>query len=1024
MHERKMSRVPSMFKYFSMPISHLFLHQFGSWALLVTVFNLHTAITVKAQNSYSAKIQEPDYSEQLPRIPPKTPAEAIATFRIRDGFRIELAASEPEIASPVAIDFDEDGRLFVAEFPEFNQQSNQQPQGRGRIRLLEDTQDNGVYNKSTIFLEDVDTPTAVCCYAGGVFIGSVPNILYAKDTDGDGRADLRRVVYSGFGRDLLDEALLNSFHWSFDNRIHVQTSRSGGNLRPGDKPNAKPVSVHNGVLVFDARTEAFEMTSGIGQHALGLDDWGRAFVCTNTDPIRLVMYDRRYLSRNPYLEAPPAELPIAQGGYTSKVFRISPNEPWRVLRTMRRTTGIEAPHSTEGAEPSGYFTAASGTTVYRGDAWPKEYRGDVFVGEVANNLTYHARLEPRGLELIASRVESMADFLASTDIWHRPVQYANSPDGCLFLIDMYRHVIQGAANMTPAIVKHLDIGGGFDMGRLYRIVPNKFERRPTPRLSQASTTELVALLEHANGWHRDTASRLLYERQDRAAKEPLQKVAKESSSSLGRMHALYALNGLNQLDAVIVLSGLRDNDANVREHALRLAEQFSSSPEIQAQFFQMTEDADLHVRYQLAFSLGALAGELPNGALVRLAQRDGSDAWCRLALFSSVHGRAGQLFQLLLEQTSLRNSEPIQEILKSLARMIGSAHRDHEIAEFIQGANKLSVSDSSLRRELVRHLVTKLPPSASRMLTGTESGAVGVAFVELLRDAMQIAADEKQGVDERVTAIHLLNQLDFARVRELLAQLIHVRQPPTIQSAAMKTLARFDAHAVPMLLTEAWPNLSPQLRNSAMEAFFSRPTWLEALFDAIQLERIKPAEMGPTRILSLRNSTDNQLRVRALKLLGDFSLESRQSVVDAYQPALEMRGDPLRGQSAFRKNCSACHQLEGVGTQTGANLKAIRDQGLPAILLSILDPNREVKPEFVGQVLLTTDGRTVTGLITAETANSLTIRRSDGESETILRLDIEETRNTGVSFMPEGLEKIFDLQEMADLLSYLTSAKP
>src|SRR4029453_17713975 len=145
------------------------------------------------------------------------------------------------------------------------------------------------------------------------------------------------------------------------------------------------------------------------------------------------------------------------GGYNTKVFRISPNEPWRVVRTRLRTTGVESPHPTEGAEPSGFFTAASGVTVYRGDAWPAEYRGDVFVGEVANNLVYRARLEPSGVGLLALRADRDAEFLASTDIWFRPVQMANGPDGALYVLDMYRGLIDAAEFMPPAIVKHMDV---------------------------------------------------------------------------------------------------------------------------------------------------------------------------------------------------------------------------------------------------------------------------------------------------------------------------------------------------------------------------------------------------------------------------------------------------------------------------------------------------------------------------------------------------------------------------------------
>src|SRR5262245_38658279 len=257
-----------------------------------------------------------DYASELPRVPPKSPAESLKTFRLHPGFRIELAAVEPHVASPVALDFDEDGRLYVAEFRDFNRGAAKQP--RGRIRLPEDTDGDAVYDKSTVFLDDVDAPTAVCCYGGGVFVGAVPNILYAKDTDGDGKADICRVVFTGFARDVGGEAIMNSFHWNFDNRIHISTSLSGGEIRHADLMEAAPVSVRGQGFAFDPRTEAFEVTSGGGQHGLTMDDWGRTFVNTNSEPVHLLMYDRRYLARNPYLEAPPASVRIAPGGYNTK----------------------------------------------------------------------------------------------------------------------------------------------------------------------------------------------------------------------------------------------------------------------------------------------------------------------------------------------------------------------------------------------------------------------------------------------------------------------------------------------------------------------------------------------------------------------------------------------------------------------------------------------------------------------------------------------------------------------------------
>jgi putative membrane-bound dehydrogenase-like protein len=975
-----------------------------------------------AQKADVARADE-DYARELPHIPPKTPADSLKAFRLHPGFRIELAAAEPLLASPVALDFDEDGRLYVAEFREFNQGASKHSHGRGRVRLLEDIDSDGVYDKSTNFLPDLDSPTAVCCYDGGVFVGAPPNILYAKDTDGDGHADVRRVVFTGFARDVGGEAMMNSFRWLFDNRIHVQTSTSGGMVRHAERHDAKPVSVRGQGFCFDPRTEAFEVTSGGGQHGMSMDDWGRTFVCTSHDPIFLIMYDGRYLARNPYLEAPAPAIKIAPGGYTTKVRRISPNEPWRVVRTRLRTTGVEAPHPTEGDQPSGYFSAASGVTIYRGDAWPAEYRGNVFVGEVSNNLIYRARLVPDGVGLTALRADPGAEFVASTDVWFRPVQMANGPDGALYVLDMYRYLIEATDFMPPAIVEHLDVGAGFDKGRLYRIVPDGFRRPPPTRLGNASTGELVALLEHQNGWHRDTASRLLYQRQDLRAVAPLKRLAAAAKSPHGRMHALYALDGLKALDSATVLHGLHDADPRVREHALRLAEPFESAPEVRAEVEQMSDDPDLRVRYQLAFSLGAVRGEMPSRALVKLARRDAGNAWVRLALLSSVSGRAGQVVRILLADHEVRAAPHGVALLAALAAVIGSANRADEVAALTQGIDALPEGEQALARELTHVLFARLPLAGRARFANQSKGKARTMLADLLRDARKSALAEELPVVNRVAAIRTLGLAPLAAHQELFRDLLKARQPQPVQAAAVETLARFDQPDVSAMLLEAWPGFSPQSRASAVEALFSRPGWIAAFFDAVEQGKLNRTDVDPARIQILATHAEARLRARAAELFATTRLAGRLDVVAAFQEALELKGDAARGKAVFKKECSSCHQLEGVGSQIGADLNAMRDQAMEVVLQSILDPNREVKPQYVSYVLATSTGRTLTGMITAETASSLTLRRADGTSETVLRIDIEELRSTGVSFMPEGIEKQIDVPAMADLLAYLKAAR-
>jgi putative membrane-bound dehydrogenase-like protein len=969
-----------------------------------------------------APAREKDYADQLPRIKPLEPGEALKSFQTRPGFRIDLVAAEPLLRSPVAMDIDENGRLFVVEFPEYNEYGSKKPHGRGCVRMLEDTHGDGRYDKSIVYVDNLNSPVTVACWDGGIFVGCVPDILYCKDTKGDGKADIRKPVFTGFSRDAAGEAMLNSFHWGLDNRFHVSTSLAGGNVTRTGVKGDRPVSVRGQGFLFDPRTGTFEVTSGGGQHGMSMDDWGRTFVCGNSEPANLIMYDGRYLARNPYLPAPAAAVNIVPGGKNAKIFRISPNEPWRVLRTKLRTAKI-VPGSDEGGQPSGFFTGATGVTIYRGDAWPAEYRGNVFVGEVSGNLIYRAVLKPNGVGLTALRAEENVEFLASRDNWFRPVQFAHGPDGCLYVIDMYRELIEGAAFLPPQILKHLDTSSGVDRGRIYRVAPKDFKQPKPPRLGKLSTGELVALLEHANGWHRDTASRLLYQRQDRSAIAHLRTLAAKSSSPLGRAHALYALEGMKALDVSRVLAALGDIDPRVRTHALRLAEQHAANPAVAARMGRMTEDADINVRYQLAFSLGAATGNAPARPLAKLALRDGGDPWFQLAVLSSANPRQGELFRRLVAEKEFRATAHGQTILNQLAVQVGAAGRKDALAVLIKALDGLPGGEKGLAQALVRGLASKAVPGVRDQLTGAASGKTGAILADLLRDARRTSADPRHNDSDRAAAIRTLGLAPFAEVRGLLKDSLQPSQPQPVQAAALETLGRFDHSDVPALVLEAWTTFSPQLRATAAETLFARPAWVLAFLDAVEKGKVARGDVDPARIQLLQSSSDEKVRARSKKLFAGAGLSKRADVVKAYRKALDLKGDAVRGKVVFKNHCCTCHKLEGAGNSVGADLSAIREQGLEAVLLNILDPNRDVKPQYLSYLLETKRGRTITGMITAETASSLTLRRLDGTAETVLRIDIDVLRSTGLSFMPEGLEKQIDVRAMADLLAYLNSIR-
>ncbi len=961
--------------------------------------------------------KDKDYAAELPRLPPKEPADALKTFKLAPGFKIELAASEPAIRSPVAVDFDEDGRMYVAEFPEYNQHGNPNFKERGAIKLLEDTKGTGVYDKVTTFAQ-IDSPVALACWDGGLFVGAVPHIYYLKDTKGTGKADVKKIIYTGFARDKAGEAMLNSFRWGLDNRFHVSTSAAGGDVKLAEAKDAKVFNVKGQGFLFDPRSLKFELVAGSAQHGMSMDDWGRKFTCDNSNPCLMMMYDGRYLLKNPYVQAPPPLLNIHGENQANYLKRISPNEPWRIVRTRLRLEGVvKGPLETK--QVSGHFTGTTGVTVYRGDAFPPEQRGTLFVGEVANNLVYHARVVPSGLTANAKRVEDGMEFLASTDTWFRPCQFANAPDGTLYVIDHYREIIETTESIPPMILKHLHIESGVERGRIWRVVPDEFKRRPAPKLSKATTAELVALLAHPNGWHRDTAARLLYQRQDSAATPLLRKLLRDTDSPLAKAHALYALDGATALRVEDAVRAALDTHPRVREHGLKLLEKFQADSRAPKDVMLSLSDTepDVRVRYQLAFSVGAVESFLATEALYNLALKDGKNPWMRVAILTSAHGRRGELVRRLTENEMFRRSPEGKLLTGALAAQIGAANQLDEIADLLRALDKVPAAEG---RELMANLLSKLPPKSRDRIN---RGKAGELFAALLADAIKTSGDEKKPLLERVSAVRTLGLAEFDKVMANFSAFLKVRQPEAVQKAALETLARFEQAGAVSVIIDAWPSLSPQVRATAAETLFARAAWIHTFLDAVEKGQIKTGEIDPARIKLLQVFADAKIRGRAEKLFAGTQLSKRKDVVDAYQKSLTLKGDAKNGKVLFKKNCAACHKLEGVGEQIGAELGAIKDRGAEFILLNILDPNREVLPKFITYYVVTDSGRTLTGMITAETATSITIRRPDSTSETILRVNIEELRSTGMSFMPEGLEKVINHQEMADLITYLMSAK-
>ncbi len=958
-----------------------------------------------------------DYSTDLPRIAPLEPADALAAFEVHPDFEIQQVAAEPLVRDPIAMAWDEKGRMFVVEMRGY---SEARDENIGEIRLLEDTDRDGVYDVAHSYIDGLAWPTAVACYDGGVFVGVPPDILYCKDTDGDRRADVREVVYTGFHLTNV-QGLLNTFLWGFDGWIHGATSSSGADVTRPDDPSFKTVSLRGRDFAFNPRTRELVAESGGAQHGMSYDRWGNKFVCSNSDHIQQVLFEDRYVGRNPFYAVPGPRVSIPEDGPAADVFRISPVEPWRELRTRLRVQGLVPGPVEGGGTAAGYFTSATGVTLFRGDAWPAQYDGNAFIGDVGSNLVHRKTIESAGIPLLARRADPDTEFVRSKDIWFRPVQFANGPDGCLYIADMYREVIEHPESLPPIIKKHLDLNSGNDRGRIYRVLPKGVKVRRAPDLGSANSADLGGLVGHPNAWHAETAARLLYQRQDPAARMPLHRLVREAQRPDSRMNALSVLKGLGFLEAAVVLEALNDADSHVREHALRMAEGFEGDASLAARIVESAYDPDVRVRYQAAFTLGGVTGAPRDEALASLLAGD-EDPWMRVAVMSSLYQGAAGVFTALLNNAEYVGDAAHGEVLEDIARC-AAATGDAPGLEQVMAALDAGPQSES-HTQIVRGLLAGLKQAgkgADAREILEHHVATSDLLAQLLDEARATASTPDADPVRKADAAQTLAFAPFGDANPLLTALITQSEPAEVQLAALRALGRFDEPAVASTILDKWTGMAPGLRAQAVETLFSREIWIEALLDAVEAGVFDPSHLESTRAQMLLTYPKAAIQTRAEALFAD-RFQARAEVFEKYKKALEtLTGESTRGKEVFTANCMQCHRVGDQGFAVGPDLVTVSQGGAEKILVNVLDPNREVNPQYINYIVETNDWETHTGLIASETAASITLRRANGLEETILRNGIESIRSDKLSIMPEGLEEAVNPQAVADLIAFLES---
>lgn len=978
--------------------------------------------------------------------PPFSPQDAIDTFELEEGFQIELIASEPLIADPVAMSVDENGVLYVVEMPGYPLDVG----GSGRVRILTDTDGDGRPDESHIFADSLTLPTGIMRWKNGVIVTDAPGVIYLEDTDGDGYADKRETLLTGF-------ALSNPQHnvntpiYGLDNWIYIsnegtiwwtedyqeQFGDKGAKIRFPNNDEAPTLGI-NGLdrsIRFRPDTYQLESLSSWSQFGHTFDAWGHYFQVNNANHQFHEVLASRYLLRNPDLPIRRAMHEPAKADHTEEVFPITQN-PEHQLLTDR-----------------GVFTSACGITYYLGGLFPEDYAQATFVAEPVHNLVHVDVLRDDGATFTARRMHEEREFLASTDSWFRPVNFYIGPDGALYVVDYYRQIVEHPEWTDAETAAGNDLYNGSDRGRIYRITPKgspPMNWANSLDLATRSGVELVATLENENIWWRRNAQRMLADHKPSTAIEPLIKLFQESTSPVARVHALWTLERLGRITPELISEALKDDAPGVRENALILAESMAeNAPELVGPILSLERDDHPKVRFQLLNTLGFVDHPSAEAVRQRLLHADIDDEWIQIAALLSVPDETRLLFDQVVSRYADEQSTGRAAYFKSIANIVGARNQNDDVQRLLQQVLRADNPDDNWWKiaslegvtEGLRRRKGNLPPlddERAALLNAffSESSAeLRAAYLQLLgqirlpnaRDARlealqrasELALDASLDSHLRADAVHLLGIADPTPYSEALKSVLRPDEDAVVQQASVRTLGRIPGIEISSFLLDQWATLTPSVRNEAIDVLMRGSDRIDLLIEALEEQVVQPSAIGWNRTVVLMRDLNVEQKTRARAVLSERATV-RQEIVSNYAAALDRTGDREQGESVYDRVCSMCHQIDGeAGTPFGPDLSTVRHWSRAALMTAILDPARTLVDGYEMWFLELSNGESVSGVIADETPTSLVIRNVGGVETIVSRSDITTMSASSVSAMPVGLESQISETEMADLLSFL-----
>jgi putative membrane-bound dehydrogenase-like protein len=998
----------------------------------------------------AAKKSEPLSRMQAPLDPEESRKHAL----VPEGFRIELFASEPLLAGkPLAMAFDGDGRLFVAESIDYPNDLVEPGRGEGRDRivLLTDTDGDGKADARDVFAEPLSIPTSMLAHDGGLIVAQAPQMLYLKDTDGDGKADVRRVLFAGWGTSDTHAGPSN-LTWGLDGWVYGVVGYSGFAGKVGDE------ALRFGAGLYRFRPDGskleFLRSTSNNTWGFGFSEEGLVFGSTaNGNPSEHMPLPNRVYER--------------VRGWSATTLRGIAGSPKMELAPRASGEGSVAIRQ---VDFHGRFTAAAGHRLYTARSYPREYwNRTAFVCEPTGHIAAVFELRPHG----AAFTSRMGwNLVASDDEWTAPIQAEVGPDGQVWVIDWYNFIVQH--NPTPAGFETGTRGAYITPlrdkthGRIWRVVHEKAGRTPPTTLAGASPERLVAALRDDTMFWRERAQRKLVER---AADRPdggrdvvpaliaLVKDAAVDAIGLNpaAIHAIWTLRQLGVLEGpgvdpqalTTVQAAFAHPSAGVRMNAVKATPRDAGTLARLAGSNLAADPAPL-VQSAVLESLGEWPPSPEAAAIViamLAAPRTLADPVLGDAATSAAAVQAAGVLPALLAdaKASPATLALVERVAEHVARGAdGAAVADllvrlpdapqplvvGVLAGLVRGWPKGTTAalGSAADAALVR-LVDTLPANVQGHVVTLAQHTGSTALdsrIGRISDAMVATIDDGQASDaDRISAAERLVQLRPAdtKVVDLVMQRVGGRASPAISTGLIAALGRSTAAEAPAAVLDRLASFTPTVRDVAVHTILANRDWAALLVERLEKRQANLGDIPITERSKLTEHPDGAIRTRARKVFaagGGLPSVDRQKVVDEILPIVQAGGDAARGQVVFTEQCGKCHMHSGAGGKVGPDLTGMAVHPAHELLIHILDPNRSVEGNYRAYTVTTTDGRVVTGLLAAESKTAIEIVDAEGKRVAIQRDAIDEFAASPNSLMPVGFEKQIKPEGFADLLAFLT----